>query len=352
MKKLISLLLVCVMVLSIASIALAEEALYISVISKGEQHAFWQAVKKGCEDAATEYGVNMFYYGPPTEADIALQVEAFNSEMAKNPKAICLAALDTQALVGQLSETKEKAIPVVGFDSGVPGAPEGSIAANVATNNKTAAALAAENLILVDGFVDLLKSGTVEKPVVIACLSQDVTSQSIGDRTEGFVTKMRDLANEYGVASIEGNDKWADKVENPTIIIHTEVGATPQSGDQVNAANAVLNKEGLVAVFCSNEGTVNAFLSATADGSELADGGRYQDLIVVGFDAGSSQKNAVRNQWFVGSVTQNPYRMGYLAIETAVKAAKGETVEDADTGAVWYNYENIDTEEVALLVYD
>ena len=60
MKKLLSI--VLVLVLSLACVAaLAEEPLYISVISKGEQHAFWQAVKKGCEDAAAEYGVEMFY---------------------------------------------------------------------------------------------------------------------------------------------------------------------------------------------------------------------------------------------------------------------------------------------------
>ena len=47
MKKLLSI--VLVLVLSLACVAaLAEEPLYISVISKGEQHAFWQAVKKGC----------------------------------------------------------------------------------------------------------------------------------------------------------------------------------------------------------------------------------------------------------------------------------------------------------------
>ncbi len=351
MKKLIALALVAVMVLSLAAVSLAEE-MYISVISKGEQHAFWQAVKKGCEDAAKEYGVNMFYYGPPSEADIALQVEALNSEMAKNPKAICLAALDTQSVLGQLTEAKEKGIPVVGFDSGVPGAPEGSIISTVATNNKAAAAIAAEKLMEAPEVVEALKAATPENPVVIGCLSQDVTSMSVSYRTEGFVEKMKELGAAYGTVSVEGIDKFAAKAEGASIIVHVEVGATAQSADLVNAANAILNKQNLAALFCSNEGTVNALLAATADGSELADGGRYDKLVVAGFDAGSSQKNAIRQKWFLGSVSQNPYKMGYLAVETAVKAAKGETVEDADTGAVWYNSENIDNEDVALLVYD
>jgi len=35
-----------------------------------------------------------------------------------------------------------------------------------------------------------------------------------------------------------------------------------------------------------------------------------------------------------------------------VKAANGEPVADVDTGAQWYNAENIDNPDIALLVYD
>ena len=74
--------------------------------------------------------------------------------------------------------------------------------------------------------------------------------------------------------------------------------------------------------------------------------------MVAGFDAGASQKNAVRNGWFIGSVTQDPYMIGYYSVELAVKAAKGETVADIDTGTQWYDASNIDDEMIAMLVYD
>ena len=105
-------------------------------------------------------------------------------------------------------------------------------------------------------------------------------------------------------------------------------------------------------MFLSNENAVTGFLSATADGSDLAEGGRYDGLMVAGFDAGASQKNAVRNGWFIGSVTQDPYMIGYYAVELAVKAANGEEVHDVDTGAQWYTAENIDDEMISMLVYD
>ena len=351
MKKILALVMALMLVLGCCA-ALAGEPLYISVISKGEQHAFWQAVRKGCDDAATEYGVEMFYYGPPSESDIALQVEALNAEMQKNPAAIALAALSTEAVMGQLQECVDKSIPVIGFDSGVPNAPEGAIYATAATNNKNAAALAAEKLVELEGFADMLKGGTADAPVVIGVLSQDATSDSVSSRTTGFVDKMYELASEHNTVSVIGHDLWAKEAEGAGVIIKVEIAATPEITDVTNAANALLNTEGMKAIFCSNEGAVNGFLAATSSGADLGEGGVYEGLIVAGFDAGSPQKNAVRNGWFVGSVTQDPYRIGYLAVELAVKAANGEAVEDVDTGAQWYTAENIDEPDIALLVYD
>ena len=351
MKKLLSI--VLVLVLSLACVAaLAEEPLYISVISKGEQHAFWQAVKKGCEDAAAEYGVEMFYYGPPSEADIVPQVEALKAEMAKNPDALCLAALSTDSVMTELQQCIDQNIPVIGFDSGVPNAPEGAIKATASTNNQNAAALAAEEMLKLEGFADALAAGTPEAPVVIAVLSQDATSESVTGRTTGFVNKMYELASEYNTVAVQGHDLWAKEAEGAGVIIHVEIAATPEVTDVTNASNAILNLDGLYAVFCSNEGAVTGFLAATSGGNDLADGGLYGDLIVAGFDAGAPQKEAVRNGWFVGSVTQDPYRIGYLAVELAVKAANGEEVSDVDTGAQWYTAENIDDPEIAMLVYD
>lgn len=51
-------------------------------------------------------------------------------------------------------------------------------------------------------------------------------------------------------------------------------------------------------------------------------------------------------------MTQDPYQIGYKSVELAVKAAKGEAVADVDTGAQWYNAENIEDEMISMLVYD
>ncbi len=352
MKKTLAVLLAFLMVLAMCAGALAEEKLYIPVISKGFQHQFWQTVYAGAQKAAADYGVDIYFDGPASETDVDDQVEMLKSEMAKKPKALALAALSTDAVMSELQECLEKGIPVIGFDSGVPNAPEGAIKATASTNNENAAALAAEKLMEQEGFVDLLKAATADKPVVIGVISQEAVSASIVGRTTGFVNKMSELAGAYNTVSVTGHDLWKNEVKDAGVIINVQVSATTQVTDLVSTSNAVLNLDGLKAVFLSNENAVTGFLSATADGSDLAEGGRYDGLMVAGFDAGASQKNAVRNGWFIGSVTQDPYMIGYYAVELAVKAANGEEVHDMDTGAQWYTAENIDDEMISMLVYD
>ena len=350
MKKIVAILLAVLMVLAMS--AVAEERLYIPVMAKGFQHQFWQTVAAGAQKAAEDYDVDIYFDGPASETNIDEQVEMLKSEMAKNPKAIALAALSTDAVMAELQECIEKGIPVIGFDSGVPGAPEGAIKATASTNNENAAAIAAEKMMEQEGFADMLKAATAENPVVIAVISQEAVSGSIVGRTTGFVNKMVELASEYNTVSVTGHDLWKNEVEGAGVIVHVQISATTEATDVATASNAVLNMDGLKAVFLSNEGAVTGFLAATADGSDLAEGGRYDGLMVAGFDAGATQKNAVRNGWFIGSVTQDPYMIGYYAVELAVKAANGEEVSDVDTGAQWYTAESIDDEMISMLVYD
>ena len=330
------------------------ERMYIPVMAKGFQHQFWVAVKTGADAAAKDYDVDIYFNGPASETEIDAQVNMVKGEMAKNPKALALAALSTDAVKEILEEGASKNIPVIGFDSGVPDDTSGAVKATAATNNEAAAALAAEKFGEHEGLVAKMQAATSADPVVIGCISQDAVSASVTDRTTGFVNKMAEVAEKYqpGKVSIEGHTLWEKKVADPAIIIRVEISATTEATAVQTAATSLLGVKGLAAVFCSNEGAVTGFLAAVSDGEDLAEGGRYADLVVAGFDAGAAQKNAVRQGWFYGSVTQDPYQIGYKAVEMAVKAANGEAVSDVDTGAQWYNADNIDDEMIALLVYD
>ncbi|MEG1393109.1 MAG: ABC transporter substrate-binding protein [Christensenellaceae bacterium] len=330
--------------------------LSVQVVAKGFQHQFWQVVKKGAEAAATDLGVKMTFNGPEGESAINTQVEMLNTALAANPSAIALAALDTKSVASQLEQAKAAGIPIIGFDSGVPDAPEGSIAATASTDNEAAAALASDEMMKDAKFSAALKAATPEKPVYIGVLSQDATSASIIGRTKGFVDAMKAAAEETfpGAVAVEGHDNYKmDAASKPAVIIQVNVPPTPDAADMKNGAQAMLNTKNLVGVFCSNEGAVTGFLNATNDGADLdREKGKYKEMTVAGFDAGKTQKSAVTNGWFLGAVTQDPYQIGYQAVELAVKAALGEKVADVDTGAKWYNAANITDPAIADLVYD
>jgi ribose transport system substrate-binding protein len=291
----------------------ADETPYIPVISKGFQHQFWQAVKLGSEQAAEELGVEITFEGPESEAMVDKQVEMFQTALDKNPAAICLAAVDSKAFQPLLEQAQEAGIPVIGFDSGVDSDIPVSTAA---TDNIAAAAEAADRM------ADLI-GGSGE----VAVIAHDQTSRTGIDRVDGFVGKM-------------GSDY-------PDI---TVVDVQYGGGDQLKStdlAKAIIQAHpNLKGFFGANEGSIIGVLNAV---SELDMEG---DIVVIGYDSGQQQMDAIRSGAEAGAITQNPIGIGYKCVEAAVKAINGEELpETIDTGFMWYDADNIDDEEIQAVLY-
>lgn len=315
--------------------------LKVEMVAKGFQHDFWKAVKLGAENAGKELGATINFVGPKSESDIAEQVEQLNNAINKKPDAICLAALDPKSVEAQLADTKTQNIPVVGFDSGVPGSD--IVAANAATDNKAAGALAAEELykIIKDKVTD--PSATAR----IGVVAQDATSQSIGERTAGFVEKMCELIGKDKV-TVTGHDKYSNDVKDGKVVIEVGIPATVEDAACVTVANTILNKNDLVAIYGSNEFSAKNIITANESLQKLG----ADKVIGVGFDSGKIQLQAIKDGVFAGSVTQDPVQIGYKAVELAVKAAKGESVADVDTGALWYTKDNMADENIKPCLYE
>lgn len=297
-----------------AADAAAGEKLFIPVISKGFQHQFWQAVKMGAEQAAVDYNVDITFEGPETEAQVDKQIEMVTAALAKNPDALCLAALDSKALIPQLEEAQAKGIPVVGFDSGV----DSDIpVTTAATDNIAAAAFAADKMAELIG-------GEGKVAVIV----HDQTSRTGIDRRDGFVNQ---IAEKY-----------------PNIqVVDVQYGG----GDQLKStdlAKAIIQANpDLKGFFGANEGSIIGVLNAV---TELGMEGK---IVVIGYDAGKQQKDAVRSGVEAGAVSQDPVGIGYKCVEAAVKAVNGEELPKViDTGFKWYDASNVDSEEMKPLLYD
>lgn len=316
----------------------------IEVVAKGFQHDFWKAVKAGAEKAAEEYGVQMNFVGPEGESAIQEQVTMVNTALSSKPAALCLAALDPSSIIEALNTAKADGIPVIGFDSGIPDAPEGTVAANASTDNVKAGELAAEHLyeVVKD------KVANPENVVRIGVAAQDATSSSILGRTNGFIDKFIELAGGKDKVSVEGHDAYGAKVDGAKIIIEVAVPASVNDADALQAITSVLQKEDVIGFYASNEFSAKALINANNTLQKLG----TDKIPAIGFDAGKQQLDAVRNGVFIGSITQDPVMIGFKAVELAVKAHKGEAVADVDTGAQWYDASNMDEEGIKACLYE
>ena len=330
----------------------AYEELYIPVVVRGLENQFWAAVKAGVDDAAADYGVRTSFSAPSAESEIEEQIALIENEIGRNPSALVLAVLETNAAHDVLDTCADRGIPVIGVDSGVPGDTTGAVVATTCTNNEFAAAIVAKKFGENTDLAKKMQTATAENPVRIAVLAPEAIPGPTRERITSFVNNMVEIASQYGTVSVTGHDMWAAPAEGANIIIEVAVSATREIVDIIGSSKDLLAKNDLAAVFCTDESTVGGFLSAASYGEDLADGGKYTDLVVAGFGAGATLKRAIREGWFYGAVAQDPYLMGYYAVEMAIAAATGESVADKDAGALWYDASNIDEEEVALLLYD
>lgn len=327
--------------------------IHIEVVAKGFQHQFWKSVNNGADEAAEEYGATIKFVGPENETAIQEQVQMLSNAINKKPDAIVLASLDTESQIDLLEQAKNESIPIIGFDSGVPNAPEGSVLANAATDNYEATQEAADKIF--EEKKDEIMNATESSPVRIGVLSQEVNSQSLSDRTAGFIDRMVELVEEVDEVkdkiAVIGHTKfeYGVKEKDAAVIIDLEVPAELTDASGQTSGQTLLNKDDTIAVFGSNEFGAKGLINANGSvGNVLGKDG----IMAIGFDSGEIQQDAIRNDVFFGSITQDPVRMGYLAIELAVKSINGEEVEDIDTGAVWYDSSNVDDDDIQALLYE
>jgi ribose transport system substrate-binding protein len=296
--------------------AQAADEPYVALISKGFQHQFWQAVKKGAEKAGEDYHVRVTFEGPETEAMVDKQIDMLSAALAKRPAAIGFAALDSKAAIPLLKKAQQEKIPVIAFDSGV----DSNIPlATAATDNKKAAALAADKMAQLIG-----DEGEV------ALVVHDQTSRTGIDRRDGFVDEM--------------------KAKHPKVkIVDIQYGA----GDQLKSTE--ITKALLAAhpkikgIFGANEGSVIGVIHGT---KEMKMTGK---VVIIGYDSGKEQKEAIRSGIEAGAITQNPGGIGYETVKAAVEAINGKAKQIPkviDTGFYGYDKSNIDDPKIASQLYD
>jgi ribose transport system substrate-binding protein len=310
-----------ILALAIASLPVPARSadFQIAVIPKGTTHEYWRSVEAGAVKAQRELkaagtDVTIIWKGPLVEDDREQQIQVVENFIGRNVSAIVLAPLDSRALVAPVEEAVRAGIPVVVIDSALN---SGLPASTVATNNRKGGQIGARRL------ADLL--GGKGRVVM---LRYEVGSASTEEREAGFMEVMK---GEFPGIELISTDQYG--------------GATQETA--FRAAQNLLNRFGsrMDGIFAPNESTAGGTLLA------LREQGLAGKVRFVGFDANEQLVAALRKGDIQGLVVQDPVRMGYLGVMTAVALLRHEKVERSiDTGVGLVTRENMDDPKIAALI--
>ena len=264
---------------------------------------------------AKDFKVDITFEGPETEAMVDKQMDMLQTALDKNPPAICFAALDSKAAIPLLEKAKSGRSPSSRFDSGV----DSDIpVTTAATDNIAAAALAADKMAeLIGG------SGKVGR-------HRPRPDQPHRHRPRNRASSTRCKAKYPNIKIVDPQYGGGDQLKS-TDLAKAMIQANPD----------------IKGFFGANEGSIIGVLNAV---KELDMEGK---IVVIGYDSGKQQMDAIRSGAEAGAITQDPIGIGYKCVEAAVKAIKGEKLPKIiDTGFHWYDKTNIDDPAIAAVLYN
>ena len=278
--------------------AIAQTKPTISVIAKDTTSPYWQAVLAGARKAGQDLGVNVIELGAQSESDVSGQISILAKAVASNPAAIVIAPAEFAALGKPIDEAAKK-VKIIGIESA---ADTKAMTSLLATDNVNAGRVAADALA-----VAITKSSAdTEGDVVMISSMPGVPS--LDQRVKGF--------KEVVTAKYKALDITAEKVADgkPATVLGIMNDLIANTGD-------------LRGVFVSDPITAQAVSQAVVEK-------KTNDKInIVGVGSDEKLVKFLQDDVIAGLVVEDPFRMGYDGVKTALAASKGEQVSaNVDTG--------------------
>jgi ribose transport system substrate-binding protein len=278
--------------------AVAQTKPTIPVIVKDMTSPYWRTVLAGARKAGQDLGVNVVGLGTQSESDTNGQISILAMAVASNPAAIVIAPSEFAAL-GKPIEEAAKKVKIIGIESA---ADTKAMTSLLATDNLNAGRVAADALA-----VAITKSyADTEGDVVMITSMPGVPS--LDQRAKGF----KDMV----IAKYKALDIAAEKVADgkPATVLGIMNDLIANTGD-------------LRGVFVSDPTTAQAVSQAVVEK-------KTNDKInIVGVGSDEKLVKFLQDDVITGLVVEDPFRMGYEGVKTALAASKGEQVSaNVDTG--------------------
>jgi ribose transport system substrate-binding protein len=260
--------------------------LKIAVVLKTLSSTYWRTVESGCDQAAAELGVELIKLGPPTEDAVEQQINMVQDVIAQGVDALVFSPSQPPTAVAVLQIAKAKGIPVILVDTPMP---EGftDYVTFIGTENYAAGVQAATEIMT-----------QIPKGSKIVLIEGAPGNPATTQRADGAEKTFKD--NGYVIASRQPG--YSDR-ERAFTVMQNILQSTPD----------------VAAVFASND--------EMAHGAYRAINQAGKSAVVVGVDGNKDAVESVIAGGLYGTLAQRSKRMGYLGVESAIKAVKGEAVE-------------------------
>ncbi|HEY0032161.1 MAG TPA: ABC transporter substrate-binding protein [Devosia sp.] len=290
-----------------SSVSMAQDVT-IPIIVKDTTSFYWQIVLAGARQAGKDLSVNVPELGAQAETDINGQISILENAVSGSPAAIVIAPTERTALGAPITEAAAS-VPIVGIDSS---AESDAFSSFLTTDNVQGGRIAA------DGLAAAIEAATGKVEGEVALITNSPNAGSLEERKKGFVEQ---LAAKYPGLKLVA-DKYADGQAATGLNITTDLlTANPN----------------LVGIFASN------LIQAQGAGQAIAENGAAEKVALIGFDSDEKLVGFLKDGTIDALIVQDPYRMGYDGIKTALAISKGETVEKfVDTGANLITTANMD----------
>ncbi|SDN25175.1 substrate-binding domain-containing protein [Allokutzneria albata] len=241
---------------------------------------FFVQLRDGAQDAAKALGVKLVVQD--AQNDPATQVNQVQTFTTQGVKAIIVNAVESDQATPAAKAAENAKIPVIAVDRAVNNA---KIASQIASDNVAGGKLAAEALAKAIG-----GSGDV------VVLQGTPGTSAARDRGQGFTDGIK---------------------ASPGVKVAAQQAADFDRSKGLEVTTSLLpTQSALKGLFAQND--------EMALGAIKALSGR--DVKVVGFDATEDGLAAIQAGTMAATIAQQPRELGRLAVEQAVKAAKGEQV--------------------------
>lgn len=265
----------------------------LALVVKTLNNAFFIDMEKGARAAADSLGLQLVVQAPEREIDVEKQMQIVENLIERKIDVLLLVPNGSREIVPAILKANAANIPVVTVDTRVDGpslkAANGKIATFIGSDNVDGGRIAGE-------FV-AQKLGSKGKIAVLEGIPGHETGDS---RLAGF----RGAIAKY-----------------PGITIVASQTANWERDQAFNVTQNILQSHpDIQAIFACND------VMALGAVEAIAAAGKTKDIVVVGFDAQDDARTAIRQGRMAATIAQNPREMGRLAVISANRILKGQTV--------------------------